>query len=316
MAADATRAASTSAAPKASPSATTRAGGAAARAPIAATSPRGSPPGTVTAVAPAEVAVARAGPPGSALTSRTVPCTGSGASTGGRDPTFEVTSTSPSTAAASRAVAPIARACVVPSRVSSAPSGPSTVASPLVVSSGTCRAVARRTAVGTAPASAASTSTTTGADANSAWLADSAAVAGSVAGSTTVPASAATRTGRARGGPVGAGVRGRRRRRRAALRPARRRRLARQGRETGCRPPRRRGRRQPSRSRGGGAPVHPDPVRPAGSNRQIGFRDRAGAPVLCPPDRSRAVPAPVAQRIEHLTTDQEVGGSSPSGRAR
>src|SRR6266568_4646302 len=25
--------------------------------------------------------------------------------------------------------------------------------------------------------------------------------------------------------------------------------------------------------------------------------------------------APVAQRIEHLTTDQEVGGSSPSGRA-
>ena len=26
--------------------------------------------------------------------------------------------------------------------------------------------------------------------------------------------------------------------------------------------------------------------------------------------------APVAQRIEHLTTDQKVGGSSPSGRAR
>ena len=79
MAADATRAPSTSAAPKASPSATTRVGGAAARASIAATSPRGSPPGTVTAVAPAEVAVARAAPPGSALTSRTVPSTGSGA---------------------------------------------------------------------------------------------------------------------------------------------------------------------------------------------------------------------------------------------
>jgi hypothetical protein len=26
--------------------------------------------------------------------------------------------------------------------------------------------------------------------------------------------------------------------------------------------------------------------------------------------------APVAQRIEHLTTDQKVGGSSPSGRAK
>ena len=25
--------------------------------------------------------------------------------------------------------------------------------------------------------------------------------------------------------------------------------------------------------------------------------------------------APVAQRIEHLTTDQKVGGSNPSGRA-
>ena len=30
---------------------------------------------------------------------------------------------------------------------------------------------------------------------------------------------------------------------------------------------------------------------------------------------SKECPAPVAQRIEHLTTDQKVGGSNPSGRA-
>jgi hypothetical protein len=33
------------------------------------------------------------------------------------------------------------------------------------------------------------------------------------------------------------------------------------------------------------------------------------------PGTSRRGYAPVAQRIEHLTTDQKVGGSNPSGRA-
>jgi hypothetical protein len=36
---------------------------------------------------------------------------------------------------------------------------------------------------------------------------------------------------------------------------------------------------------------------------------------LCGHYRSTTTLAPVAQRIEHLTTDQKVGGSNPSGRA-
>src|SRR5205823_14635225 len=44
-----------------------------------------------------------------------------------------------------------------------------------------------------------------------------------------------------------------------------------------------------------------------------GDRPRSGTLGRGP--RQCAGPAPVAQRIEHLTTDQKVGGSSPFGRA-
>ncbi len=47
---------------------------------------------------------------------------------------------------------------------------------------------------------------------------------------------------------------------------------------------------------------------PSGQGQQVVFRDVADG------DPGRGT-APVAQRIEHLITDQKVGGSNPSGRA-
>ena len=40
------------------------------------------------------------------------------------------------------------------------------------------------------------------------------------------------------------------------------------------------------------------------------------SPPLSPFEDTTEVPAPVAQRIEHLTTDQKVGGSNPFGRTQ
>jgi hypothetical protein len=59
----------------------------------------------------------------------------------------------------------------------------------------------------------------------------------------------------------------------------------------------------------------------AWSPARLGSSNRAApqGPPTCPlkvPYTMRGPPALVAQRIEHLTTDQKVGGSSPSERAR
>src|SRR5262245_14792683 len=46
-----------------------------------------------------------------------------------------------------------------------------------------------------------------------------------------------------------------------------------------------------------------------------GMRPTNGGERACSPTLAAAPPALVAQRIEHLTTDQKVGGSNPSERA-
>ncbi len=53
-----------------------------------------------------------------------------------------------------------------------------------------------------------------------------------------------------------------------------------------------------------------------GVARALTARDRFGRPPAHPLDSALGSIAPVAQRIEHLTTDQEVRGSNPFGRTR